>query len=80
MIHPHPAIAYASEAVGPETIEGGKKKKHHHDHGHHHGRGKHPHPMPPKVAEGIFLSVPEEKSCMESVLSARVQRHGRAWG
>lgn len=68
MMHPHPAIALASEQVGLETVEGRHKKKHH-DHGHHHhGHDKHPRPqrpLPPKVAEGIFLSVPEEKSCME---------------
>lgn len=35
--------------------------------GHHGKQGHGPKPLPPKVAEGLFLDVPTEESCMELV-------------
>lgn len=48
--NPHPSIAASG------LIEIQKKK---------HGKGKKKEPIPPKMAEGIFLQVPDEQSCLK---------------
>ncbi|CDZ97375.1 Transferrin receptor and related proteins containing the protease-associated (PA) domain [Phaffia rhodozyma] len=68
----HPAIYLADEM---ENLH--RKQK-----GCHHKTTKHPKhfPIPPKVAEGIFLKVPNETSCMEASRRYTYQDHKAASG
>lgn len=67
MIHPHPLtrlVGGGEDATAAAFLGASDHHKNHHNK-HHHPR--HPKPFPPKLAEGIFLDVPSEESCIACV-------------